>query len=348
MMAAVFLAIFSDEPAAMAAAPAIQVWFSPGAQTPDLLDMFRQPELWSKARSQISVLKFGPAQFGGAKVQLAAAHALGINTIADLSKVNAFQLLRSWNISLALEAPAIKPWDCTGRAAAKYTLQLIENARAAGGIVRYASMDEPLASGMRFCGDTLETAAAKTAAYIKQLKASDPALEVGDIEAYPWDHPVQLEQWLIALTRNGAKPAHFHLDVNVHFLDVHPEVDAAGDLRSLKAFAAAQGIPFGIIFWSGYNPEPTDQAYFDRTMAWVRRVHAAIGAPEQAIFQSWVVRSYPGCADTDPRCFPPKLKCPPSDTSGCGLGTVPVNLPEGDPKVFSHTRLVNEALGVLR
>jgi hypothetical protein len=193
----------------------------------------------------------------------------------------------------------------------------------------------------------LEIAATKTAAYVRELNAHDPTLEVGDIEPYPFERPAQLKQWVSALIRNGIKPAHFHLDVNIHYLDVHSDIDAATDLRSVSAFLLERGIPVGIILWSGYDPEPTDKDFFDRTMAWVRRVRA-IGIPQHVIFQSWVLRSYKGCSDTNIRCAFPKLKCPPSDAIGCGLKSVPVNLPEGNPREFSLTRLVNEALSVLQ
>jgi hypothetical protein len=226
-------------------------------------------------------------------------------------------------------------------------LKLIAAAAAAGGTVKYISMDEPLRSGTAICRDSLEGAAAKTVAYSRELKAREPALEIGDIEAYPFEPPARLERWITTLIEDGFKPAHIHLDVNVHYLDVHSDLDVTNDLRSIRDFLASDQITFGIILWSGYDPEPTDRAFFDRTMAWVRRVHAA-GVPEQVIFQSWVHRSYEGCADTNPACAFPKLRCPQSGAAGCGLKSVPLNLPEGDPHVFSLTRLMNEALHVLR
>ena len=205
-----------------------------------------------------------------------------------------------------------------------------------------------LASDVAGCGDDLAGSAAKSAALIRGIRSNTPKLEVGDIEPYPAQRPAQIVQWLLALNNVGLAPAYLHLDANIHFLDLHPEINVTADLQSLQVSLRTLGIPFGIIFWSGYDPEPSDQAYFDHTMNWVRRVHAAIGAPDQAIFQSWIYRSFPGCSDTDPNCGPPKLRCPPEGARGCGLKSVPVNLPEGDPEAFSLIRLVNEALGTLR
>src|ERR1700722_14210734 len=42
------------------AAESYGVWFAPDGASPDLLELFRRPELWSQARSQIDVFKFGP------------------------------------------------------------------------------------------------------------------------------------------------------------------------------------------------------------------------------------------------------------------------------------------------
>lgn len=320
---------------------AAEVWFSPDNDTPDYLDLFRRPDLWSRSRSQISVLKLGPQQAGGHNPS-------GKNTLSELQQANAFNLLAQWNIKLAIEVPAIKPWDCSGHNAAKMTLQLIDNVFNAGGDVKYLTMDEPYVSGIIFCKDTMENTAAKTAEYIRNIQRQKPQVQVGETEVYPYFNVGQLIAWLKALQRNGVTPAHFHLDVNVHRLDVSPDIDLTADLTTLRKYLRLRKIPFGIIFWSGYNPEPTDEAYFDRTMRWTKRVHAAIGSPDQIIIQSWILRSSPRCGDTDARCYPEKLQCTRDDPPGCGKKTIPVNLPENDPSVYSHTRLINEILNTLQ
>ena len=323
-----------------AAAAAMQVWFSPDNDTPDLLDMFRNPHAWDKARAQISVIKFGPQQVG----DNSATHK---NTYEAMAGLNAFSLLQSWGIKVAIEVPAIKEWDCTGQQTVAHTVRLADNVQKAGGGVPILSIDEPLVSALRACHDTVEGAAAKTAAYIKQVTQRVPGADVVEGEPYPSYSVDQLEHWLTLLIAAGARPAAFHLDVNVHYLDYHPAIDVAGDLRRLRDWLSALHMPFGVIFWSGYDPEPTDQAYYERTMAWVRQVHAAIGAPDQAIFQSWVFRSAPRCKDIDAACNPPRLVCAPADPAGCGEKSVPVNLPENNPTIFSHTRLINDGIGVL-
>jgi hypothetical protein len=265
-----------------------------------------------------------------------------------LEQANAFHLLAQWNIKLAIEVPAIKPWDCNGQKAAQMTLQFVDNVRKAGGNVQYLAMDEPYVSGFLYCKEKMEETAKKTVNYLREIKKAAPQIQVGDIEVYPYFNVNQLTSWLNALQQNGATPAFFHLDSNVHRIDVSPNISLSADLGSLKTYLHSRNIPFGIILWSGYNPEPTDEAYFNRTMLWTNRVHTAIGTPDQIIIQSWILRSSPRCTDTDPSCYPDKLRCTPSDPSGCGEKAVPVNLPENDPSVYSHTRLINQILNTLR
>lgn len=322
------------------AAARMEVWFSPDNDTPDLIDLFRNPHAWDKARAEISVIKFGPQQVGDDS----ATHK---NTYKDLVGVNAFRLLQSWGIKVAIEVPAIKEWDCTTQQTISHTVRLAENVQKAGGGVPILSIDEPLSSALRSCGDTMESAAAKTAAYVKAVTQRVPGAEVIAGEPYPSYSVDQLEHWLTLLIAAGARPAAFHLDINVHYLDDHAAIDVAGDLRRLRDWLRTLHMPFGVIFWSGYDPEPTDQAYYQRTMALVRKVHAAIGAPDQAIFQSWVFRSAPRCKDTDRACVPPKLVCTSADPAGCGEKGVPVNLPENNAAIFSHTRLINDGIKVL-
>jgi hypothetical protein len=302
---------------------------------------------WAKSRAQIGVFKFGPQQV----------KAIGqppVNSFDQLVKVDAFRKLREWSIDVAIEAPAVKPWDCTAVKARQMTVGYIKTVKTAGGLVRFIAMDEPLAAGLTQCKQSTDEIVQKAAAYIKalstdsELQALGALPEVGDIEAYPFKSVAELEHWIKALESQGAKPKFFHLDVNVHRLDVSPQIDARGDLRELKRFFAAEHIPFGVIFWPGYNPVNSDKNYYDRTMSWIRRVHEAIGRPDQAIFQSWVVRGgMTACANTDPRCTATTPMCQPLDPPGCGTHDTPVNLPENDPRVFSHLRLLSEGLRLL-
>ncbi|MBC8487854.1 MAG: hypothetical protein H8D45_17640 [Bacteroidetes bacterium] len=61
-------------------------------------------------------------------------------------------------------------------------------------------------------------------------------------------------------------------------------------------------------------------------MNWVNFVHDANLKPDHNIFQSWVFPYY---------------------TTGIGPNEIPVNLPEDDISIYSHTRLINEGYDIL-
>jgi hypothetical protein len=92
-------AVCAREPAA--------VWFSPDADTPDFTDLFTKPQLWPKARQRVDVFLMGPNQTF-TRAGLA-------NDLATLQGVDAYQKMQQWNMDIAIDAPSVKPWDCTGQ-----------------------------------------------------------------------------------------------------------------------------------------------------------------------------------------------------------------------------------------
>jgi hypothetical protein len=168
---------------------------------------------------------------------------------------------------------------------------------------------------------------------------------IGDIEPYPSSSVNDLEEWTDDLIANGFKPAFIHIDINVHFVDVHPSMSMKDDLRSLQSFFHQKGIPFGIIIWSGYDPLNSDKAYYEHAMQVVYQVKQAVGRPDQVIFQSWVMRSPTSCQQSDNSCN--AKSCSAADPPYCGENSIPFNLPETGPASFSHTRLINDGLAAL-
>jgi hypothetical protein len=91
-------AVCAREPAA--------VWFTPDPETPDYIDLFSKPELWPKARQRVDVIKLAPGQaFTRADVT---------NDLATLQGVDAYRKMEQWKIAIAIEAPSVKEWDCSG------------------------------------------------------------------------------------------------------------------------------------------------------------------------------------------------------------------------------------------
>ena len=320
------------------------VWFSPAGESPDLIELFRRPGLWSQARAKINVFKFGPTRL--------TAHA-GVkrNSFEDLKEVDAFRMVHEWGIKIASEEEAIKRWDCTGMQTAKKTELHMRNVREAGSTIDIIALDEPLKSGQRDCHLTAVETAQRTSAYVKAIVSSGEAKaqgvipRIGIIEPYPSLSLADLKDWVNNLIASGFSPAFVHIDINGHFVDVHPEVRFDEDLKAFKGFLHEKGIPFGVIFWSGYAPLNSDRAYYEHVMKLTRAVKRAVGRPDEVVFQSWVQRSPASCGESNKQCG--VAPCSQSDPPYCGEKSIPLNLPESDSSLYSHTRLINDALAEL-
>ncbi len=325
-------------------AKSMATWFGPDAETPDLIDLFTRPQLWASSRKMINVFKL-PGQ------QAFSSNALKANNYPDLLAAHAFQLLNDWKIPLALEAGAIKEWDCHGESAAQQTAQMIANVHRAEGHVQYVSMDEPLVSATRACKLFPMDAANRTSKYMATIRAADisnggdPLLFVGDIEPYPFFRVSTIERWVDDIQLSKSRLDFFHVDIDLHAVDAQPDLDMATDLRALYSFVKSRGIPFGVIFWSGYDPLNSDLSYFQHTMSFVERIHEAIGRPDQAIFQSWVTRSPVDCPNATSTCL--SAPCSAADPPYCKEKSIPINLPDNQPDSFSHTRLIRSGIDVL-
>lgn len=314
-----------------------EIWFGPSGGTPDLLDLFKQPDRWRVARAEVSVLKLPPAQ-------VMDQNRSGINTLTELDNTDVFRVLRAWRMKLAIEAPAVKKWSCSGEEAARRTIRYVENVRRGGGEVAYLALDEPLPAGVRDCKDSIETVASRVAQYARTVQGAVPGIGIGVIQAYPAFTPQEISQFVSALVSAGMKPAFLHLDINYPAL--RRRGDPRADLPAIQAMLRSQGVPFGVIIWSGYNPEPSDESYYRHTMEWARLVRSAV-IPDQLIIQSWVRRSSVDCPDGK-TCTGGRRwnDCGPRDPSYCGRWSVPINLPEDG--VSSHTRLIREIVAMFQ
>jgi PKD domain-containing protein len=344
--------------------PQSQIWFTPNVGSVDMLDLFNQPEQWDSARSKIDVFKFYTGQVGSAgwSCTVNPSSNCGENHLQNFVDVQAFSKLGDWGIDIAIESffagpiMSVDPIECS-TSEYVYSLSLdgsinvIQSVQSNGGTVRYLAMDEPIRqwypqyyyiytgqTDPRPClTDSLGELADHVAAYILQMQEWFPSVSIGHIELYPEVGVEQLKEWVIALEARGVSLSFLHIDVHGPRVDQYisfgMNIDVAADMAELKSFLNAHDIEFGIIFFDTYYDsqywEPSeynDSTYYTGTMNWVNFVHDANLKPDHSIFQSWVFPYY---------------------TTGIGPNEIPVNLPEDDPTVYSHTRLINEALGIL-
>lgn len=341
-----------------------RVWFSPNTASVDMLEMFTAPESWSLAKARVDVFKFSVSQVGsgGWGCQQNPAQICGENYLDNLVDVGAFSKLGLWGIGIGIESffagPVMTadPLECS---TAQYVFNLslngsinvIQNVEDNGGVVRYLAMDEPIRQWLpayyyiytgqtdpRPClVDSLGILADHVAAYILQMESWFPEIPIGHIELYPEVSVDQLKEWVIALETRGVSLPFLHLDVNGPRVDQYNALgivtDVAADFMELKSFLDTRGIAFGVIFtdiqWNSQLWEPgtyDDQTYYDGTMEWIDFVNLAGVELDHIVIQSWVYPYY---------------------TTGTGPKEVPINLPEDNPSIHSHTRLINDALAVL-
>ncbi len=341
-----------------------RVWFSPNAASVDMLEMFTEPEKWDLARARIDVFKFttGHVGSGGWSCHVNPAQTCGMNYLENLVNVDAFTKLGQLGIDIVIESffagpiMSVDPVECSTdqhvyNLSLSGSINVIQNVEANGGIVRYLAMDEPIRKWLPayyyiFTGqtdprpclvDSLEMLADHVAAYILQMQSWFPSIPIGHIELYPEVSVDMFKEWIIAMEARCVSLPFLHLDVNGPRIDQYIafglDIDLAADLAELKSFLEARGIAFGVIFtdiyWNSQIWEPDeydDQTYYNGTIDWVNTVEATGVEPDHVIFQSWVFPFY---------------------TTGSGPKEIPINLPEDDPSIYSHTRLINEALSII-
>jgi hypothetical protein len=344
--------------------PLHEIWFTPNLASVDMLDLFSAPEQWESARSKIDVFKFYSGQVGtaGWSCDVNPSHACGSNYIDNFVAVDAFAKLGQWGIDIAIESffagpvMAVDPIQCsTSNHVYSLTLNgsinVIQSVEANGGVVRYLAMDEPIRQWLpayfyihtgqtdpRPClVDSVGVLADHMAAYLLQMEDWFPTIPIGQIDLYPEVSVDMFKEWIFALEARGVSIPFLHLDVNGPRVDQYIgfgfDIDLAADFMELKSFLNARGIEFGVIITDVYGNsqlwEPgtyTDQTYYDRTMMWVNTVTETNVSMDHIIFQSWIKPYY---------------------TTGEGPKEVPVNLPEDSTSIYSHTRLINDALNVV-
>ena len=341
-----------------------KLWFTPNFASVDMLDLFNNPEQWDSARSKTDVFKFYTVQVGtgGWSCVDHPAYNCGDNHLENFVEVQAFSKLGQWGIDIAVEsffAEPVMSYDPIECSTAEYvynltldgSINVIQSIEANGGVVRYLAMDEPIRrwyplyhyiywgeTDPRPClVDSLGELADHVAAYINQMQIWFPSVSIGQIGLYPEVGIDQFKEWIIALEARGVSLPFLHIDVHGARVDQYisfgMDINIVADLTELKSFLEARGIEFGIIFsdiyWTTQYWEPDeydDQFYYERTMDWVNFVKAGNIEHDHSIFQSWIFPVY---------------------TTGYGPNEIPVNLPDNDTSIYSHTRLINEGYNVL-
>ncbi|MEK6909441.1 MAG: hypothetical protein AABX23_05330, partial [Nanoarchaeota archaeon] len=313
----------------------------------DFLDLFTDVQSWEYVKANLD--GFGFFYHNLKTNPQCSASTCGNVNYDNLVAVDAFSKLRQWELETSIEVDVVKWHSCI---ASERTIpaiqQIITNVENAGGRVDSIFMDQPLNGGQeiiclgsngarivsscsscvsgetcRTCGYTMQQSASQTAQYIKALRAWRPGIKIGDTEPYSKFSPAQIQLWIEALNAENVTLDSFRSDVGSRQTSDIP------NLRQIKNFFIQQNIPYGIIYWA-FVPNNfltnRDREFFTRVSQWVNFVDVNKLDGQIHNFQSW---------DTSP-----------AGSTNPGQ-TVPINLPEDDLSIYSHTRLMRENLGIL-
>ena len=297
------------------------VWYAPNMGSSDFPNLFNEPEKWILARNKLDVFQFYTQNLLPDNCDIC-----GNNLLGTFTKVDAFRKLKEWDIPISIEVGAVKEWGCFEGAndeELRVANEVIQNVRSNGGDVAILAMDEPRIYGeSKECSYTVPEIAKHTADFINKVHRKHPQIVIGDIEPYPHYSYKELTDWVLELKKNNVELAFFHLDVDVERVRVEGQ-NVSRDLQAFDEFFHEHGIPFGVILTSNWRDAGSNKTYYDSTMKWTSTVNEAMGKPEHVIFQSW------------------------QGPAANGLHEIPINLPQNDPELYSHIRLINEGLKVV-
>ena len=298
-----------------------QTWFAPNMGSLDFPELFAEPTRWATAREAVDVFQFYANSVSGDPYDIG-----GDNVLQTFVAVDAFALLYDWGIPVAIEAGVIKFFACDHASWAEYAIRAIDNVEANGGRVSFIAMDEPLLGGQLIegeltCGYTMEQAAAEVAAFVAAVQGEHPDVRIGTVETSPPQTVQEIDAWMAALAAAGATPAFLHLDVEVADGISNPAFVA--ELAWLRDASEARGIPFGLILIADWQVATSDAAYVQSVLDWSTAIRDGMGRPAHVVFQSWM------------------------GPAASGLHEMPINLPDDDPALPSHTRLILDGLDVL-
>ena len=278
-----------------------EVWFTPNVGSVDMLNLFTKPEQWTNARSQTTHFQFYAGQI--IYDDPAACTICGNNVFPNFVAAGAFQKLQSWGIKTDVAVIVVKPGGyCTADTTSPMALSAIQRIQSQGGAVTDLVFDEPYWGGhmmkKRGCQFKMPQSADQVSAFTKIVRGQYPNTGFVEIEPYPAMGPLGHIRWINALMARGVPIRAYQLDVDYERLNMADQTTVA-DLRHIRDYVKSKGLKFGMIYWAERN---TDQEYYTAAMNWISSSKAAVGVPDQIVFQSWA-----GLGFSNPRLVPSNL-----------------------------------------
>jgi hypothetical protein len=294
------------------------VWFTPNVGSVDMLDLFNQPEQWDSARSRIDVFKFytGQVGSGGWSCLVNPSSNCGDNHLDNFIDVQAFSKLGDWGIDIAIESffagpvMSVNPIECS---TSEYVFSLTLD-----GSVNVIQNVQSNGGTVRYLAMDEPIRQWYPLYHYIYTGQTDPRPCLVDSLGELADHVAayihQMQIWFPS--------------VSIGQIGLYPEV-GVDQFKEWIIALEARGVSLPFLHIDVHGPrvdEYNDSTYYAGTMNWVNFVHDANLKPDHSIFQSWVFPYY---------------------TTGIGPNEIPVNLPEDDISIYSHTRLINDGYDIL-
>lgn len=295
--------LFPSAPRALAQGVGVKpvVWMGPPSYDNGkcFRELFEKPDEWKETRAAIDVLLY-------------ADHCLRKQFTDD--ELHAwFGQMRTWELKLALEVGAIKPWGTTGDKVFQIQRKHWDAFERLGAKISAIAMDEPLCCTRLHIKKPDDYAVAETAAFIALVRKHYPDILIGDIETYP-SIPLDVHFWWIEtlqkrLAELGVRGLDFYrLDVNwAEFVVFNrgswPEV------KKLEQFCRSRKLPFSLIYWASDYPALAKRNLADDTTWYVSLMRQGYdyamvqGAPDQYVLESWVKGPSHSTPETDQFTF---------------------------------------------
>ncbi len=291
-----------------------EVWYAPVPNAYDTVDIFKSNSGFSMGRNIIDVFSFlfenlldeNYLYSNCYKNNYLKPNPCGPNLFEKFAELNAFTLLKQWNIDIAIHGSVLKPItdnSCDPLWNAARIKRAISNVVSKGGEVKYFSMDEPILGGSpnppeggdnHNCGYSVGEIADRVKIFISSIQVSYPNVMVGDMEAYPYSSVDELKNWVLVLESKGVHLPFLHLDFDLATAkekQAKGQLNIQSDLAELKSFLESKNIAFGILFHpegSHLSQLTSNQKVYDRIMDHINTAKQSIGVPSHFVFMSWI------------------------------------------------------------
>jgi hypothetical protein len=265
-------------------------WITSNVGTHDMLNLFSQPQKWAKTRAKLNGIKFYDGQlFSNREEDCMFCES---NVYPNFVQRNAFEMLKDWGYEIAVEIGALKEWDCDARILTEHSVDFLRSMKQKGVDVDHFALDEPLASGMASCNQSVEQTATYVNNYYSTVKAAwreyfpDREPSIGHMEPYPHMKMSDIVREVQLLVNGGNTPAFFHLDLDWWAIRGKKMSDSVvrRDLQMLRKVCNDNGIALGFLFW-GHGGKPAEQ--YKDFVEQAKRFKKWYGIPADFVFQSW-------------------------------------------------------------